>query len=400
MKKIIPLICIIILFPTWTYADGEADAIRLKDEALEILKANSNRQATPEQYAHCIYKLEQAQALLEKAGQDDTALAQEVSSSLFWARRFSNMQVISALERLRGGAVPPPPPPAKKKVEPPPKATQPDEPQMSPEAVAQAKAKDAFDVAEQFANSRSNDDYAIALRWFQMANEHPGTDYALKALELARAAQTRFSARTAPVVEELPNTPETDLLKEADALAARGKYEESFAIYQSSLKLKETLLGHRKLGHSYFSRGQQMKDELLPKLDTAWKRVLKEWDAAYEIRTLSRGGTYRRFNPKYPPLVEAQRQHGELIRKAYQACDYYDKAQSEFRAVLKLAPEQRDFDAAGHIGLCLGVRGDPNYRDRARREISKFLAEYSPANDLERSLYEFCKTDLARLKKG
>ncbi|HYG76761.1 MAG TPA: hypothetical protein VEK08_17290 [Planctomycetota bacterium] len=379
-------------------ADAVGDVTKLKDEALEILKANSNGNATNAQYATCIFKLEQAQGLLEKAGDSSSALAQEVSSSLFWARRFSNVQVINELEKMRKGAPIAAMPP--KKAEPAKPVTKPkDDDDAEPPAIL-AEAKKAFESAQSFAQGRANDDYAVALRWFQVANEHPGTDYALKAMELARAAQARFAAKTAKVpTQELPDTPEMKLVKEADALVAQGKFEESTAVYLSSIKLKESQIAWRKLGHAYFSRAQQLKDALLPQFEAnekAWREARR--NAIKTVRTLS--GQRRKFDPNYPPLVEANKKQIELVKEANVAIAYYDKAHDAFKAVLRLAPTKKDLDAAAHQALCLTVKGDSNARSRGRQMIVSLLADYQPANDIERSIYEFCKTELARINKG
>ena len=45
----------------------------------------------------------------------------------------------------------------------------------------------------------------------------------------------------------------------------------------------------------------------------------------------------------------------------------------------------------------IDFNNDHNARSRARDYLTKFLKDYSPANDLERSIYEFCKTELNRI---
>jgi hypothetical protein len=379
------------------HADPTSDAQTLKDEALTILKANSNKQADPKEYANCIYKLEQAQDILEKAKQDDTPLAQEVSSSLFWARKFSDVHVMKELDKIKGGkptasGVPerkpePPKPPAQK--------TNPEEPAEEPDTLAQAKK--AYQEAEQFAQKKSGDDYAIALRWFQMANQYSGTDFALKALEQARDAQARFAAKSqSGVKDDLPDTPENSLLREADGLAAASKYEEAFKIYQASLKTKETIAGRRKFAHAYFKRAQQIKDEFMPEYEAADKTRRDAWKEAWTVkRTLS--GSRKIFNPRYPPLVEANNKLVELVKKAHVSIDYYRKAELEFKNVLKLADDSRDLDAAGHACLCLSVQADPMVRARAKQQLTQFLSDYKPLTDIERSLYEFCKTEYERI---
>jgi len=394
--RVLILICLFVLATPLAFA---ADARQLKEEAIAILKANTNKQATPEQYAESIFKLEAAQAMLDKANDNDSPLAQEVSSSLFWARKFSDVVVMAALDKLKGGSGAPitkkPDPP---KAPPAAKTPDPDADDEAPKAVL-AEAKKAYGSAEAFAKSHSSDDYAIAMAWFKMANDHTGTDYALKALEFARAAQTRFAAKTAPK-EELPDTPEMKLVLEADALVAAGKIKEAFALYLSSLKLKETQIAHRKLGHAYFKRAQEIKDEFLPKLETLEAEYKTAVLAATTVVRSVRGGQRRVINRNHPAMLEVARKNNELIKEGKVAVDYYNLAESEFKAVLKLAPSHKDLDAAGHMVLCLTVRGDASIRIRARQQLVQFLSDYKPANDLERSLYEFCKSELERLIKG
>jgi tetratricopeptide (TPR) repeat protein len=301
------------------------------------------------------------------------------------------------LDKLHGGA---PMPPPVKKTEPvkPPPAKKDDDDDFVP-AAGLSESKKAYNDAEQFAKSHSSDDYAVALRWFQMANEHPGTDYAMKALEFARQAQTRFSAKSAPVDEALPDTPEMKFVKDGDIAAKAGKFDEAVAQYLSSIKAKESVIAHRKLGHLYYQRAQELKDKLLPQLEAnedAWRKARKE--AYIMVRTL--GGQRRKFNPNHPPLVEANKKQIELVKEANISIANYDKAFEEFKAVLRLAPNKKDLDAAGHQALCLTVKGDSNARMRGRQMINQFLSDYTPANDIERSLYEYCKTDLARINKG
>ena len=390
---------IVICVAASVFGEDAGSAQKLKDEALDILKANSNRQATADQYADCIFKLEKAQGILDKLNVNDSALAQEVCASLFWARKFSDIHVITALEKLHGGA-PEPPAPVKKAE--PPKPPAPVEGDAEP-AAALNEAKKAFEAAEAYARSHASDEYAVALCWFKMANDHSGSDYARKALELARAAQTRFAAKTAPPAQKAPevtpDTPEGKLIADADALVASGKYEESFPIYKESLAKKETAEGHRKLAHAYYDRGQQMKDKLLPELATAEEEVRKTYKAALVTRHTIGGRAYQVVDRNNPAYQDALRKYNDLAKESYKAAETYDKAQGEFKAVLRMAPEQRDLDSDGHIGLCIAVRGDMNYRMLAKQHLFKFLADYKPATDLERSLYEFCKTELERLRK-
>jgi hypothetical protein len=64
-----------------------------------------------------------------------------------------------------------------------------------------------------------------------------------------------------------------------------------------------------------------------------------------------------------------------------------------------MAEGERDLDAAGHRGLCYSARGDLPSRNKAKTLLAEFLLEYQPLNDMERTLYEFCRTELKRISK-
>src|SRR5262249_18323255 len=99
MRSLYLLLLILLSVPA-VHADPGADAQKLKDDAMVTLKASANGKVSADEYAECIVKLEKAQAILEGAGDSNSVLAQEVNSSLFWARRFSNMEIAKAVEKL------------------------------------------------------------------------------------------------------------------------------------------------------------------------------------------------------------------------------------------------------------------------------------------------------------
>lgn len=389
MHSIVLLAAMCFVVPH-VFADAVSDAQTLKDDALEMLKANASTTATAEQYATCILKLERAQGLLEASGNSDNSLAQEVGSTLFWARKFSDVNVVAAIERMRKSMPPIPAGSGNISKLAKSKSAAPVDPH-----VLVAEAREAYSEAESFAHSHTGDDYAIALRWFQMANEHPGTDYAIRALTLARSAQLRFSAKSS-THDELPNSPEMNLVKQGDELASAEKFEESFAVYKSSLKVKETLVAHKRLAKAFFNRARQMKDLLLPQIETADAAIASATKNAYTVHHIG-GVDEKHFNPSYPPLLDAQRKMAELKKQSSSSTAYFNDAESEFKAVLRLSPNEKDLEAAGHIALCWMSREDASIRARARLQIVKVLADYKPASDIERSLYEFCKTSLDQI---
>jgi hypothetical protein len=378
-------------------ADASGDAQTLKDEALTILKANATKEATPEEYATCIFKLERAQALLEGAGESDSALAQEVSSSLFWARRFSNLKIIAALEVLRGSQPPVPKTKAPARpaapVTPPAAAANKPAQNETPEMIRTRAAEAAYSAAEKFAGSHSGDQYVVALTWFKMAGEFPGTDAALKALELARQAQLRFTGKKAAIEEELPDGADTALIKQADAMVKAEKFEASFTLYEQAIKLKDTLVAHRRKANAHYQRAQQVREELKPK----FAAHNAAYQAAYQSSWVTtRAGKF--FEPNSAAMNKWKAELAVLQKEGDVANKNFEAAEHEFAKVLKLAPENKDFEAAGYMGICIGVR--PFFRSKGITTIEDFIKNYTPADDVQRSLYEFCKTEMDRLRKG
>jgi len=383
------------------FADPQSDAKQLKDEALEILKANSSKSATSEEYATCIMKLEKAQALLDGANENDSPLAQEVSSSLFWARRFSNMDVIKSLQKMRGNAplrktpAPPTPPPAPKVA-----AKGPAPAAEPPEVLRGRLADKAFAEAQAYAG-KSTDDYAIALRYFQMAGEFAGTDAALKALDLARDAQQRYLSEkgdatvTAAVAaaETYPESPEMAQVKQADSRAKSKQYAEAVKIYREALKQNDSAFTRRRLAKALFLRAQQMREELKPKFEAHAKDYQAATDGAW-IKTP--------FGPQFNPddgNYQRSRRDGQALWKESDASyKNFQEAENEYKALLKAADKGRDFEAAAYVGLCQCVR--PFFKMQGKTTLEAVVKDYAPANDLERTLYEFCKAEIERVRYG
>jgi hypothetical protein len=371
-------------------ADDErvGDAEELKNEATAIIKAHSTKPVSPKEYAMAVYRLEKAQSLLEAAGDANSALAQEVNSSLFWARRCSNVHIIKELDKIHAEN----PPlklaskdPAKKK----------EKAEGAPDEIdTQADARNAFNAAQEFAKLKANDDYAVSLRYFQMANEHPGTDYAMKAMSLSRDHLMKHTMKSGSAKEEIPDTDEMKPLKAADALVEQGKIEQSFDLYKESIKLKDTVIAHRKLGLAYFQRAQQMKDDINPRFE-ALNVEYKEAYAASWVQIGHGKSSPKQFNPNNPKWVAVKKKHQDLIGEANQAMVRYLYAQWEFEKILKMSPNNRDFDAAAFTGIALSAR--PDMKGRAQQYLKKFLSDYEPTNDLERLVYEYCKTESDRV---
>jgi len=359
---------------------------------MQILKAHASDSVNPEDYALAIFKLERAQTLLDTAHDTDSALAQEVNTSLFWARKFSNVAVMNALDKLKGGsgagAIKPhstisskPATPAKQP---------PGQPAEPPEMILARQAADAYKQAEQYVSAHPGDDFSASLRWFQMASQFPGTDYAMKAIQNAQQLQHRFTG--AAEKEEIPDTPEMAIMKSADELAAKAKYEDSFTLYRQSLKMNETTLAHRHFAKACFSRAQQINEELKPKYDDLYSRYNGVWQGSW--RTTPYG---KAFDNDSPGLKAWNRERDGLRKESDVAQRQYMEAEHSFKQILKLSPEQKDFEAAGYLGLCQTVR--PYTKSQGMRAIQDFLKDYTPQNDAQRVLSEYCKAEMERCRK-
>jgi tetratricopeptide (TPR) repeat protein len=380
-----------------TWADPQSEAAALKDSSLNILKATANSDATPAEMAKCIYDLEKAAALLESVHDTDSDLAKEVNTALYWSRKRSTLAIDAALDKLHGGAGGFKPSALKK---PDAKIAKTDPNDPGDPSAGMEDARKAYQDAERFAKSHTNDDYVVSLHWFQMASQHPGTDYSLKALANARDAQARFSSNNPNAKKEvIPDTPEMKPVLEGDREVAEKRYTQAIGLYQASLKIKETAVAHRKLGQAYYADAQVVKQAVIDKCTAVYPEWKAARDKAYIMRQTLGGGQRRVFNPNDPAYVEASRKYRAAFAEGDKAFELFDKAQIEFKAVLKLAPNGKDLISAGTIGICLSQKPEPLLRAHARTYIAGFLKDYSPANDDERTVYEYCKTELERISK-
>ena len=172
--------CLLLVGPRSGWAAGLDEAKALKDEAFGILKKGSGLTIKPEEYARCVVKLEKAMDIVEKANAFDTPLAQEVSSALYWARKFATVQTIAHINKEKKRSV---------------KSKPKDQGGLPGLGEKASEAKKLFATGKMYAQSHTGDDYAVGLRWFQIADQTAGTDYSVRALGLARAAQKRHVAQ-------------------------------------------------------------------------------------------------------------------------------------------------------------------------------------------------------------
>lgn len=153
-------------------ASAVDDARKLNDEAQDALRKMSGSAADPKAYAEVVHKLEKAQGLLEEAVKSGAkgaeSLAQSVSAALFWARRFSSLNLAKEPAKTPGG-----------------------------KALDAAAGEAEFKKAEDFEKAHQGDDYPIALRWFQYSDQFSGTNLSLRALARAYEAQARYRAAEA-----------------------------------------------------------------------------------------------------------------------------------------------------------------------------------------------------------
>ena len=163
--------------------------------------------------------------------------------------------------------------------------------------------------------------------------------------------------------------------------------------------MKETAIAHRRLGQAYFGHAQQLKEEIIAKCSTAYTDWKAARDQAYVTRYSLGGIPKRMFNPNDPRYMEASRNYRAAYAEGGKAFDIFGKAESEFKAAIRLSSNGKDLISAGTIGICMSQKPDPLLRSKARVYLSSFLKENMPANDDERTVYEYCKTELERISK-
>lgn len=378
------------------YCDLEDDVRQLRDEATATLKANSIKTVPFADYAMAIYRLEKAQSMLEEAKDTASGLAQEINSALFWARRCSNVNILKEVDKIHASS-PPLKLASQEKPKDSPKTEKTVGPDELPEVDVQKDAKAAFESAQEFAKSHADDDYMIAMRYFEMVNKFPGTDYLMKAVNLAREAQVRFANKNGAtsaksVKEEIPGDgPEMKAIKDGDKFAEAGKFLQATEAYKRSLLAKDTIAAHRKLGHAYYQYAQQRKDEV----NKEFEDFVPQYKAAYDASWEKVGQHGKQFNPLTPAWLAAKRKHSDIMNEAQQVLSIYASGQWEFEKILKIAPNNKDFDAAAYLGISLSAR--PDSKSRAQAHLKAFLKDYEPADDIERFIFEYCKTELDRI---
>lgn len=391
-KHVLWAILTVLLAASSVRAESAGDPRQMKDEAVKILQQGSGMTVPPELYAEAVVKLEKALDILEGQASPDEKLLQECTTALFWARKFTTMDIINAIQRKQGAAPTPvkhdPPKPVQKK---------PENQEEAPSPLQDAKR--LFSEGEMYARSNSSDDYAVALRWFQVADQTAGTDYSLKALAHAREAQERFASRQQPAENKTPAPALPEQAQAAKRQADGGDYDAAIKTCLEALKAKKDIETQRQLAHAYFGRAQQIKERLLPQFEAAEQEYREAYRGAWQEYRTTRG-TFKRLNKNHPPLLEVQRKAAGLQVQAKEAFKFYDDAGYAFKAVLDMAPGGKDFDAAAHACLCLSVKGEINTRFAAQNKLYAFINAYTPANDVERTLYAYCKSEWERLKAG
>ncbi|MBI3829313.1 MAG: hypothetical protein HY291_07340 [Planctomycetes bacterium] len=357
----------LVLFLGFSQAWGASidDARKLKADADETLRKASGMSADPKLYADAVRKLEKASDILDELAKTDPKgvepMQEEISSALFWAKRFANVQVADELNHT--------------------KKDTPATPAKPPEPVpAGDQAEKEFHKAEEFEASHKGDDHGIALRWFQVADKYSGTDWSLRALQRAQEAQARF--RASQQSEKKDDTPDAKLIAEGDALIQQKNPEEALKKFLEAKKSADTVLAERRIGNAHLTIGYKGRDEYakqyLP-LQTRYQEALKR-GARAEADALKRQAI---------DLVNRLKPLEDGILKSYA------DAQAAFQRGLDLA-KNKDLDSEAHLAI---LQFEKKNRTAARPMLNAVLDKYPPANDEDRTIIEYCKS-LLRLMGG
>ena len=356
------------------YASQADEARQLKEEAQQILRSASGAAADPKVYADAVRKLQKADALLEEAAKSDPkgmeALQEEVSSALFWAKRFATVLVADELHKPGSSGPAPGPTPGPAPV--PVKAPEPT-PEKAPDLNL---AESAFKKSEAFESAHAGDDHAIALRWFQIADQFTGTDWSLRAITRAQEAQARYrAAEAAKRAPAAPLSEDLKLIEAGNALYLEKKFAEALAKFSAAEKLTDTTLVQRRIAHTHLEIGYQARDQysaqylpLLNKYNDAVRRGDQRGAARYKAEA---GSMVSRLRP-----LEQE------------ALKNYTEAREAFQRGLELA-KGKDLDCEAGVAILYYERKD---RMRARQLLDEVLSKYKPANDEERTIFEYSRT--------
>lgn len=366
-SQLLKTMIVLALFLGISHAWGASidDARKLKAEADETLRKASGMSADPKLYADAVRKLEKASDILEEIAKTNPksveSMQEELSSALFWAKRFANVQVADELNHT--------------------KKDTPTTPVKAPEpAPAGDQAEKEFHKAEEFEALHKGDDHGIALRWFQVADKYSGTDWSLRALQRAQEAQSRF--RASQRSEKKDETPDAKLIAEGDALMQQKNPEGALKKFLEARKVTDTVLAERRIGNAHLTIGYKGRNDYakqyLP-LQTRYQEALKR-GARVEAEALKRQAM---------DLVNRLKPLEDSILRSYA------DAQTAFQRGLDLA-KSKDLDCEAHLAI---LQFEKKNRTAARPMLNAVLDKYPPANDEDRTIVEYCKS-LLRLMGG
>ncbi|MCW8131258.1 MAG: hypothetical protein KIS92_12990 [Planctomycetota bacterium] len=368
--------CRSLLLLAWMFATlgvtaGAAtidEAKALKKEADETLRKASGMSADPKTYADAVRKLEKASDILDEIAKSDPKSAEpmleEITAALFWARKFANIEASNELNKDKD----------------PVRVSRPAQPAAPPPANASDAAEQEFKKAEAFETAHTDDDYAVALRWFQVADKCTGTDWSVRALQRAQAAQARH--RAAQDARKKDETPDGKLIAEGDALLQQQKPREALAKFLAAKQAADTVLAERRIGNTHLTLGYQGRDEYAKQ----YLPLQKRYQDAVRRGNMAEANNLRQ---QAAAMVARLKPLEASILKSYQ------DAEAAFKRGLDLA-KSKDLDCEAHLAI---LQFDRKNRGSARLMFLDVLQKYPPANDEDRTLLEYCRS-LLRLTGG
>jgi tetratricopeptide (TPR) repeat protein len=379
MAVLTGLLILLAVFTGSLLAQSKVDEARkLYQEASTILRNASGAATDPKVYAQAVFKLRRAQKLVEEAAKSDPkgveSLQVEINAALFWAMKFTTLPMVREIEkgdpgRKEGGSEAP-------VIKQPPK--------QEPKKLSQEDAEKLFHKAEAYEKSHQGDDYAIALRWFQVADETTGTDWSLRAMSRARDAQERHKAKQEKEkAAGKPQTKDGKLIYEGDVLFRQKQYEQALVKYKAALIIKDSTLLQRRIGHSYMEMGYEARD----KYAKQYLPLVKQWNDAVRRRDKRRMDWIRRQTAalvvRLKPL-ENKAKHN------------YTLAEAAFMRGLNIA-KGKDLDCEAQLAI---IKFQRKERTTAHQDLTRVLRKYKPQNDEERTVYEYCRSLLQYINKS
>ena len=197
-------------------------------------------------------------------------------------------------------------------------------------------------------------------------------------------------------------------------------FDGAMAIYKDALRLNDKFELRRAYGEACYTSATEIQADVTPKLDAANKALADAQQQAYStaatadsiqghVQTDANGGqkavgaraprspNLTRYDPNYPPLLQAQQDLDALHQKADKANSLLLEAAHQYKVALTKAPGSKDFDCTAHLALCAAA--NTKTKSQGKQLLTDFIKQNAPATEEEKKLFAACSKAFELLSK-